>query len=429
MSAAAGGQRVALESRTPERALETAAGGLPALWLGAFLTAAAVGAVGLWLALGAHPQRAWMSLWMNFLLWSSVAIAGVAFGAIMSITKGHWGKMFRRLAEPAAAFLPVSLLLFFVLLLAGAEHVLPWLGPVDVHLNETWLNLDVMVWRDGTLLLLLYVLAFVFLWYSARADAPLIAERHQGWRRGAARLLSRNWRGDEAETERCRRIITRLSPILILAWVLVFTVIAVDMGLSLTPGFVSMIWGPYFFVGGWLALLALVAVMAHVYQGRYGTLWSHWEFHDLGKLIFAFSIFWTYLWFSQYLVIWYGNLPYETQWFVPRSASEFAGIYWLQMVLIFGLPFVFLLGRKPKMNSAWLAFVAGLILVGFWIERYNLVVPSVWEGEGVPLGWPELTISLGFVGIFGLCYAAWATTLPKLPIRETIAVGTAGRGP
>ncbi len=417
------------EGRRPERALETASGRIPLLWLAGGLLALGVGAAGFWLAVGADPRRAWMSVWMNFLLFSSVAIAGVVFGAVLSAAKGHWGKGFRRLAEAAGAFLPASLVLFFLLLTIGAEHVFPWLGEVEVHLNRAWLDLDTMVWRDGGLLIALYGLAFAFLWYSARADAPLIAERHGGWRRGLARLLSRGWRGDEEEVARCRRIIARLSPVLILGWALVYTVVSVDLAMSLTPGFFSMIWGPYFFVGGWLAMLALVAVVANGYQNGGAPLWDRWEFHDLGKLIFAFSIFWTYLWFSQYLVIWYGNLPHEVQWFVPRSAETFAGIYWLQMVLIFGLPFVLLLGRKPKMNPAWLAFVSCLILVGFWIERYNLVVPAVWRGEGIPLGWPELTITLGFAGLFALCYAAWSTTFPKVPIRETIAVGTAGKGP
>lgn len=418
------------EPVSPERALATIGARIPGAWLLGALAALVIGGVGFFVAAGADPQRAWMSVWMNFLLWSSLAIAGVVFGAVLQTAKGHWGKDFRRLAEASGAFLPASFVLFFVLLLAGAEHIFPWLGPLDVHVNRVWLDLDTMIWRDGLLLLLLYGIALAFLWYSNRTDAPLMADRHTGWRRGVARTLSRKWRGDDQEMARCRTVVARLAPVLILAWAIVYTVIAVDFAKSLTPGFLSMIWGPYFFVGGWLSMLALVAVMAHVYQlGSHGPLWSRWDFHDLGKLIFAFSIFWAYLWFSQYFIVWYGNLPFEVAFFIPRTAEEFSAIYWLQLALIFGLPFAFLLWRGAKMNSAWLAFVAGLILVGFWIERYNLVVPSIWQGEAIPLGWPELTISLGFLGLFGLCYAAWLTTFPVVPIRDTLSPGTAGRGP
>jgi hypothetical protein len=81
------------------------------------------------------------------------------------------------------------------------------------------------------------------------------------------------------------------------------------------------------------------------------------------------------------------------------------------------------------MNPRWLAFVALLILIGFWLERYTLVVPSVWEGDSLPLGWPEVSISIGFVGLFGLCYALFASAFPKVPIRDNLAVGSAGHGP
>lgn len=423
--------RAAHAGLSREEALGTASGGIGAGWLLGFLALVALGGAGFLLAVGPMPERAWMSVWMNFLLWSSLSIAGVVFSAVLQAAKGHWGKNYRRLAEGTGAFLPLSFLVF-VSLWFGADLIFPWLGPVEGHVNLAWLDLEGVFWRNGALLLGLYAFALVFMGYSLRADAPLVAERHGGWRRGLVRWLARGWRGDEAEVERCRRVLGRLSPVLILAWVGVSTLVAIDFSMSLIPGFHSMVWGAYYFVGGWLSMLALVCVLAAFYERSYGgeaRIWGRWEYHDLGKLTFAFVIFWAYLWFAQYLVIWYGNLPREVQFFIPRSAEAFSFVYWTQMVLIFGLPFVLLLGREPKMRPGWLAFVGCIVLVGFWVERYNLVVPSVWEGPGVPLGWPELLISLGFVGLFGLSYAVYASTFPKLPLREVIAVGDAGHGP
>ena len=215
-------------------------------------------------------------------------------------------------------------------------------------------------------------------------------------------LFARRWRGDDVEVERCRHRIGRLSPALILAWAVVFSLLGIDLGMSLTPGFVSMIWGPYYFIGGWLGMLALLGLMSCFYKSRYSSLrlWGAADFHDLGKLTFAFVAFWTYLWFSQYLVIWYGNIPRETTFFAARATGAFGILFWLQMVLIFVLPFPFLLGRSPKMKPRWLGFVGLLILAGFWLERWNMVAPSVWQGEGVPLGVPEALISVGFLGVF-----------------------------
>lgn len=416
---------------TPERALATVPGVIPATWLVAWLGAIAIGGIGFWLAAEAAPRRAWMSVWSNFLFWTALAIAGVVFGAVLQAAKGHWGKGFRRLAEGAGAFLPASFALF-LLLWFGAEHIFPWLGPVETeHLNREWLTLEGVFLRNGALLLLLYGVCFAWMRWSLRPDAALLRDRHSGWRRGLVRTIAGGWGDEEEEIERCRNRIGILSPILILAWVSVLTLLSVDLAMSLLPGFISVIWGAIYFVGGWLCMLALVALLARHYRSRYdlGDVWGKWEFHDLGKLLFAFVIFWTYLWFAQYLVIWYGNIPREAAYFLQRTGETFGTLYWLQMILIFALPFAFLLGRKPKMRPGWLAFVAALILVGFWIERYNLVAPSVWDGEALPLGWPELSISIGFLGLFGLCYALYASTFPKLPVRETIAVGAAGHGP
>ena len=412
-------------------ALKTIGGRIPMPWLMVWGAAVAIGAVGFATTVGGDAQRAWMSVWSNFLFWTAISMAGIVFGAVLQVAKGHWGKSFRRLAEAAGAFLPVSFALFFTLRL-GAEHIFPWLGPVETeHVNRDWLTLDGVFLRNGVLIALLYAFGFLWLFYSIRADARLVAGEHRGWRRTVVSLLARRWRGDEEEVTRCRNRIGRLSAALILSWAIIFSLLSFDFGMSLTPGFVSMIWGPYYFIGGWLGMLALVAIMAHHYNGRFDglQLWGKWDFHDLGKLTFAFVAFWTYLWFAQYLVIWYGNIPRETNFFMPRSTGGFGFMFWLQMVLIFALPFPFLLGRSPKMSSRWLAFVGSLILIGFWVERWNMVAPSIWHGEGLPLGPPEAMISVGFLGLFALAYGAYSTTFPKVPLRETIAVGSPGRGP
>lgn len=415
------------EGYPADRALATVPGRLSPAALVFWLVLVVLGAVGFATTVGDDPRRAWSTAWANFLLWTALAQAGVVFGAVLHAAKGHWGKPFRRVAEAMGGFLPVSFLLLVILLIWGAPHVFPWLGPVEGHVNREWLELSGVRWRNGILMALLYGLSFWWLRLSLRPDAPEIARRHSGWRQSLVGWIGREWRGDDEELERARRRLGRLAPALILAWVAVFTLLSFDLIMSLIPGFLSVIWGPYYFIGGWLSMLALLAILVWAYRSRYGLAeeWGEWKLHDLGKLTFAFVIFWAYMWWSQYFVIWYGNLGRETVFLEQRLDGGF-GPYWLQMVLIFGLPFVLLLWRRPKTRPAWLAFVALIVLAGFWLERHLLVQPSVMEGFA--LGWPEISVSLGFAGLFGLSYSLFSSTFPKLPIRETL-VGRASHGP
>jgi hypothetical protein len=416
--------------KTRELALNTVSGRISGLAGALWLVAIVVGAIGFYLALGRAPQRAWQAVWFNFMFWTAIAQAGVIFGAILVAAKGHWGKPFRRVAESTGGFLPVSLVVF-ITMYWGAEYIFPWMQPIEGHINREWLTHDGVFLRNGVLLFLLYALSLYFLRVSLRPDAPLAAERQAGWRKKYLEGLSRGWRGDEEEAARSRSILSWLGPVLILAWVLVFSFLSFDMTMSLMPGFISVIWGPLYFIGGWVCLLALVAVIAQRYRGRYhlDDVWGKWEFHDLGKLMFAFVIFWSYMWFSQYLPIWYGNLGRETIFFEQRLDNGFAPLLYLQMALVFAIPFALLLWRIPKMNSRHLSFVGLIILVGFWLERYMSVVPSTWHGEGIPLGWMEVSITAGFLGLFGLSYSIYASLGPKIPIHEALISGERSRGP
>jgi len=416
---------------TAERALSTVHGRISGLagllWLAAF----AIGVVGFVVALGIDPQRAWMNVWANFLFWTALAQAGVIFAAVLVVAKGHWGKPFRRVAEATGAFLPFSLIIF-LLMYFGAPYIFPWMKPgFEGHINRGWLTHDGVFIRNGILLAILFGASWYFLRLSLRPDAPMIAREQTGWRKSMLERLSRGWRGDEEEAERTRSILSWFAPVLIGLWVIIFSLLSFDLTMSLMPSFMSVIWGALYFVGGWLSMLAIVAFLAHRYKEHYSLedVWGRWEFHDLGKLMFAFVIFWSYLWFSQFLPIWYGNIGRETQFFEMRVDNGFKPLLWAQMALIFFIPFALLLWRRPKMRSRHLAIVGVVILLGFWLERWMQVVPSVWQGEGPPLGWQEVAIALGFLGLFGLSYSLYESVMAKIPVQEALIVGERSRGP
>lgn len=415
----------------PERALDTVTGRVPTAGLLLWLAAVAIGGVGFYLTLGSEPLRAWQAVWYNFVFWTTIAQAGVIFGAVLVVAKGHWGKPFRRVAEPTGAFLPISLAVFAAMYF-GAEYIFPWMDPnLTGHINRAWLTHDGVFVRNGIALAVLYLTSFYFLRVSLRPDAPLVAERLTGWRKTIVGGMGRGWRGDEEEVARSRRIMGWLAPTLVMMWVLVFSFLSFDFTMSLIPGFISVIWGPLFFMGGWLCMLGLVAFISNRYKSQFelSDVWGKWQYHDLGKLMFAFTIFWSYMWYSQFLPIWYGNLGRETIFFEQRLDNGFGPFFFAQMLFVFVLPFSLLLWRRPKMNSKHLAMVAVVLFVGFFLERFNAVVPSTWHGAGIPLGWMEATISIGFLGLFGLSYSLYASMIPKIPIREGLIVGQPSRGP
>ncbi len=393
---------------------------------------AGLGAVGFVAGLFAAPQRAWQIYLVNFLFFSGLAAAGVLFGAAMQLARGHWGKSMHRFAQGFGAFLPLSWLLFLVFYL-GHDRIFPWIeNPVNHEghpLPALWFDVGGLFARGAIFLAVFYGLCLAFMYYTLRPDMPLVVDRLQGWRRRLADWIGRDYRGEEEEAARSRRVLVRLSPVVGLAYVAVLSWMALDLIMSLAPGWLSVLYPAYFFIGAWLSALAGIAVMAALYRRYNGfDFLAANQWHDLGKLIFAFCVFWAYLWFSQYLPIWYGNMPRETFFLEIRSVPPWESVSIAFFLMVFVFPFLLLLWQRVKMVPGYLAGVAVLILAGLWVERFDEVIPSIWT-EGVPLGWIELLVTLGFLGAFGLCYALYASTVPMMPLRESIAVGAPRKGP
>jgi hypothetical protein len=128
-----------------------------------------------------------------------------------------------------------------------------------------------------------------------------------------------------------------------------------------------------------------------------------------------------YINWSQYIVIWYGLLPHEQSWFVDRFSDPFGTIVQVVVTLVFLLPFFGLLTRPPKMVPGILAFFGVLILVGHWLERFLLIVPSLWGRDYAPLGLPEIGMALGFGGLFLLAYVWFVQSFPLLPSPASLA--------
>jgi hypothetical protein len=351
----------------------------------AALVVAGIAAFAFAMARGAAP-RAWQAFLVNLLFWLGIAQGSVVVSAALYLTHARWGgATIYRMAEGFAGFLPVGFLLFWALF-PGRAVIFPWVNH-PLPEKAAWLNVPFLFARDGAGLLAMTALSLWFVRRSRRHDAVHWAESS----------------GDLAQPPPAVR---RLAPAVILTYAAVYSLVAFDLVMSLSPVWYSTLFGAYFFAGAFWSALATLGLVASAGLGpatRHRGADAARTRHDLGKLVFAFATFWAYLLWSQYLPIWYAALPHETFFLVVRIHRLPWGVLaWTALVLIWVVPFVGLIGRRGKRTPAILGTVCGLGLLGMWIERYVLVTPSLSPGA-IPFGWIEALVTVGFLGGFALC--------------------------
>ena len=149
-----------------------------------------------------------------------------------------------------------------------------------------------------------------------------------------------------------------------------------------------------FFAG--MALICLFVVFLK--NSGYLEYTNEEHLHDIGKFMFAFSVFWTYLWFSQFMLIWYANIPEETTYFKPRAQGIYSGIFWMMFIINFLAPLLILMRRGAKRNYTTITFMALLIIFGHWLDFFQMVFPGV-SKDKVPMLLYDFGVALGFVGL------------------------------
>jgi hypothetical protein len=172
-------------------------------------------------------------------------------------------------------------------------------------------------------------------------------------------------------------------------------------------------------MGAWVAAQAsctLIVMAWRRYLARYDLIQDK-HFHDLGKLCFAFTAFWGYITFGQYLVLWYGNMGEETHWARLRLIEGWRIPTLIAVTLMFVLPFFGLLSRAAKVFLPTMAFFALCTVVGLWMTRYLEVYPSIYGVlHDIPFGIWEIGVTLGMLGIWGFCYLAFANAFPRMRV-------------
>ncbi|MFQ5608083.1 MAG: hypothetical protein ACE5GA_09060 [Candidatus Zixiibacteriota bacterium] len=339
-----------------------------------------------------------------FVFWVSLALGALFFTMLHHLTGATWSVALRRLSESVMLILPL-MALFFIPIAFGIRDLFEW-SHVDVvagdHLLQTkepFLNVTFFLARAALYFIIWFLLTRALYRLSLMQDST----------------------GDESLYTRMRQV--SAPGMVLFAFTLTFA--AFDWLMSLSPHWYSTIFGVYVFVGSLLAALSFMTLMALYLRGK-GVLSDKItveHYHDLGKLLFAFMVFWTYIAFSQYFLIWYGNIPEETFWFHERWRGSWKVITLLIVFGHFCLPFMALVTRAAKRNLKLMAVVGFWMLFIHWVDLYWIVVPNLGgHGSvqpGFHLSWMDLTTMVGIGGVFLWMFWGRFTARPIVPVNDS----------
>jgi hypothetical protein len=342
-----------------------------------------------------------------FTFWCTITLGGLFFVMIHYLTNATWSVVVRRIGENIMSMLPV-MAVFAVPILFGLGDLYHW-SHSDIMQSDHLLE-GKSPYLNTTFFIIRVVIYFAF-WillgrYLNKLSLSQDTEHHDS-------LL--------------RKAVKASAPGMIL-FALSITFFSFDLLMSLDAHWYSTIFGVYIFAGSFLSLLSFMTIyiISLRKKGILAETITSEHFHDLGKLIFAFLIFWGYMAFSQYFLIWYGNIPEETVWFLHRWDGNWKII---SLILVFGhfvIPFFVLFPMEIKKNipvmlvmSVWILIMHWIdwILIMHWIDIYWLVMPSL-HSHGIHFSWMDLTTLVGIGGIFIWRFLRLVYSRPLVPVND-----------
>lgn len=333
-----------------------------------------------------------------FSFWAGISVGSLALLMLQHLTGGGWGLVIRRVLEASTRTLPLVAVLFVPIVL-GAHSIYSWTHHEELEKHPVllekakYLNLPFFTVRAAIYFAIWLALAFFLNRWSLLQDRT----------------------ADKQFTKKMRVL---SGPGMVL-FVFTVTFASIDWFMSLDPEWSSTIYG-FVFVAAWSlsALAFTIAVMAALSKHEpMNNVVAQLHFHDLGKLLLALVMLWSYFAFSQFLIIWSGNLPEEIRWYLPRIHGAWGAIALAVIILHFAFPFLFLLSRSLKRNAGKLVIVAVLILLMRLIDLFWMIAPN-FTGAQFHFSWMDVVAPIGIGGLWLGVFARALTTRPLIPIND-----------
>lgn len=346
----------------------------------------------------ANPERAVFSYLFAYLSALSIALGCMIFVILQHITRAGWSVLVRRVPEIAMVTMPLFVVLFLPIAF-NTHYLFPWthVGHLDeiLEAKAPYLNISFFFVRAAAYFVVWLVIAFWFYKTSVSQDAG----RHQ---------------------EKTRKMWAMSAPAVI-GFGLTATFASFDWLMSLQPHWYSTIFGVYFFSGCMLAALAFMILVYMLLQkaGVLTTVITKEHYHDLGKLMFAFTVFWAYIAFSQFMLIWYANIPEESEFYMHRLGHGWQTMSWLMPITNFFIPFFFLLSRHVKRQNLMLALGSIWVLLVHFLDLYWLVMPNYGAHTGDVK--PHMHFTMGDAGILIGILALMLAYFSYLLVRRKVA--------
>jgi hypothetical protein len=371
---------------------------LPSYFKWLSLVLVVIGVATFAIGVGSHPNRVWPAYLTSFFYFTTLAVGGLFFAAIQHATNAGWSVTTRRFVEAFASFIPVAFV-FGLILLAGGKNLYTWLNP-EIVASDALLQAKQAYLNQG------------FFWVRTILFFVL-------WMVFGFKILGNSVKQDQSGDDKYTHSNLRWSIAFLLVFALSYSLFSVDTLMSLEPHWFSTIFGVYCFAGLFQSVMALaVLFIARLVKNKTMPEYiNENHLHDVAKFLFAFTIFYAYIAFSQFMLIWYANIPEETSFFLHRSHSGWMSVSMSLLVFKFVVPFLALLPRWAKRTPAHASAVAVLILIMQYVDIFWLVYPNFNEGHLVFSFW-EVGVFLGFLGAFLFTVSRFLDKYSVVPMKD-----------
>jgi hypothetical protein len=339
-------------------------------------------------------KRTWANYLLNNYYFLSIAVGAAFFGAIQYITNSGWSAAFKRIPEAMAAYIPFAGV-FFLIMFFGMHSIFEWT-------HEEVLLHDELIQHKSPYLNVPFFFVRVIVFFAA-------------WTILSKVLRKFSLKEDEVGGLYYFEKSELYSKIFIFVIAITFSLFAVDMLLSLDPHWFSTLFAAKSFIAAFLHGSTIIALIV-IILNRTGNLdlLNRSHLHDFTRYIFMTSIVWGYFNFSEFMLIWYGNIPEETVWFVERWHGAYKILFFANIILNWAIPFFALMPRKTSRSKIVIFPVIVILMIGQYTELYYIIWPNV--VHEAKFGLLEIGAFLGYLGIFSLVVSTWlakASLVPK----------------